>query len=62
MRKVKARLRLLVMVVLLILAAFGVGITGAFMNNSRERYMDKETRIERVDKKEDDEREDETKN
>jgi hypothetical protein len=62
MKKVKAGLRLLVMVLLLILAASGIGITGNFLNNNRERYMDNEIKIERRDKKEDEAREDEEKN
>lgn len=62
MKKVKAGLRLLVMVLLLILAASGIGITGNFLNNNRERYMDNEIKIERRDKKEDEAHEDEEKN
>jgi hypothetical protein len=62
MKKVKSGLRLLVMVLFLILAAFGMGIMGNILNNNRERYMDKEVRIERVDKKRDDDSEDEVKN
>jgi hypothetical protein len=62
MKKVKAGLRLLVMVLLLILAATGIGINGNFLANNRERYMDNEIKIERRDKKEDEEREDEEKN
>ena len=62
MKKVKAGLRLLVMVLLLILAASGIGITGNFLNNNRERYMDNEIKIERRDKKEDEAHKDEEKN
>ena len=58
MEKVKKGLRLLFMVLLLILAAFGIGLTGNFLNNNRERYADNEIRIEHVEKKEDDEEED----
>jgi hypothetical protein len=61
MKKVKAGLRLLVMVLLLILAAFGIGITGNFLNSNRERYMDKEIRTEQVGKKEEEENEDKEK-
>ena len=46
------------MVLLLILAGFGIGLTGNFLNNNRERYADNEIRIEQVEKKEDDEEED----
>ncbi len=62
MKKVKAGLRLLVMVLLLILAASGIGITGNFLNNNRERYMDNEIKVERRDKEEDEAHEDEEKN
>lgn len=43
------------MVLLLILAVFGIGLTGNFLNNNRERYADREIRIEHVEKREDDE-------
>lgn len=59
MEKIKKGLRLLVMVLLLILAVFGIGLTGNFLNNNRERYADNEIRIEHVEKKEDEEDEDE---
>jgi hypothetical protein len=62
MKKVKAVLRLIVLVILILLAACGIGITGNFLNNNRERYMDNEIRIERVDKKEDEESEDTSQN
>jgi hypothetical protein len=61
MRKVKAGLRLLVIVLLLLLAAFGIGITGNFLSNNRERYMDNEIKTEKADKKEDEENEDKSK-
>jgi hypothetical protein len=56
MEKVKKGLRLLFMILFLVVAAFGIGM-GNVLNNSRERYMDKEIRIENVTKKdeEDDE-------
>lgn len=62
MKKVKAGLRLLVMVLLLLLALSGIGITGNFLNNNRERYMDNEIKTERRDKKEDEAHEDEENN
>jgi hypothetical protein len=57
MKKAKAALRLLVVVILLILAISGIGITGNFLNTNRDRYMDNEIKIERVEKKEDEENE-----
>ena len=62
MKKVKAVLRLLVIVLLLLLATFGIGITGNILNNNRERYMDHEIKTEKADKKEDEENEDKSKN
>ena len=62
MRKVKTGLRLLVLILLLILAAFGIGITGNFLNTNRERYMNNEIKTEKSDKKEDEENEDKSKN
>lgn len=50
------------MVLLLILAASGIGIAGNFLNNNRERYMDNEIKVERRDKEEDEAREDEERN
>ena len=47
------------MILLLIMAAFGIGL-GNVLNNNREPYKDKEIRIEIVEKKEEDEGEDET--
>lgn len=53
MKRVKQALRLLFIILLLILAASGIGIGNIFY--TRERYMDKEIKIERVEKKEDEE-------
>ena len=61
MKKVKKALRLFILVLLLILGFCGVGLTGNFLNNNRERYMDKEIKIEQVDKKEAEENEDKLK-
>lgn len=44
---------------LLILAALGIGITGSFLNGNKERYRDNEIKIERTDKREDEEEADE---
>jgi hypothetical protein len=61
MKNVKHGLRLLVMVLLLILAVFGIGLTGNFLNPNRERYMDNEIRTEQENKKEENEEDDKTK-
>jgi hypothetical protein len=58
MKKVKAGVRLLVIILLLILAAFGIGITGNFLTN-KERYMNNEVKTEEADKKEEEEKPDE---
>jgi len=58
MNKAKAGLRLLVLALLIILAVCGIGVTGNFLNNNRERYMDNDIKTEKADKKEDEENED----
>ena len=60
MKKAKAGLRLLVIVLLLILAAFGVGIAGNFLNN-RERYMNNDIKKEKADEEEKEEIEEKSK-
>jgi flagellar basal body-associated protein FliL len=55
MAKLKKALRLLCLIIMIILASFGMGITGNFLSNNRERYMNNEIRTEQVDKKEDEE-------
>lgn len=61
MEKVKKALRLLFLALLLILAAFGIGLTGNFLNNNRERFMNNEIRTEIVEKKEETEDKDQEK-
>lgn len=51
MKKIKKALRLLVMVLFMILASFGLGITGV-MFGSRERYLNNEIKREQTDKRE----------
>jgi len=60
MKKLKRVIRLFGLVLLIILASCGIGITGAFLQGNRERCMNKEIRIEQVDKKEDEESEEKT--
>jgi hypothetical protein len=62
MQRFKKGLRLLLLILCLILAAFGIGITGNFLNNNRERYMNNETKTERADKRDEEEDDDELKN
>lgn len=57
MENIKKGLRLLIMVLLLIMAAFGIGITGNILNNNLQRYLDNEIKREQTDKKEDEENE-----
>ncbi len=61
MKKVKKVLRLLFMFLLLLMAMFGIGLTGNFLNNNRERYMDSEIRTEQTDRKGEEEDEDASK-
>jgi hypothetical protein len=51
----KQAARLLFMILLVILAVFGIGLTGNFLANNREKYMDNEIKIEKTEKKEEDE-------
>ena len=53
MKKLKKAVRLIGLLLFLLLAASGVGIGSIF--NTKERYEDKEIRIELVEKKEDEE-------
>ena len=50
METLKKVLRVLALSFLVILAASGAGMLGVFSPNFREKQMDKEIRIERVDK------------
>ena len=49
----KKIIRWTVLVFLILLAASGVGIFGAFLPRNKERYMDNEIKIELVEKMED---------
>jgi len=51
MKTLKKVLRVFFLTFLILLAAAGAGMLGAFLPNFREQYMDKEIRIEQVDKK-----------
>lgn len=53
MKNFKRLLRIVGLIILIILASSGIGFTGHFLSNNRERYLDKEIKIEQVDKKED---------
>jgi hypothetical protein len=51
MKTLKKALRVFFLTFLILFAAAGAGMLGAFLPNFREQYMDKEIRIEQVDKK-----------
>ena len=51
MKLLKKALRLFCLILILLLAASGIGISNALSPN-REKYSDNEIRIEQVDKKE----------
>jgi hypothetical protein len=53
MKTIKKALRLLFMVLLLMMAAFGIGLTGNFLNGNKERYRDNEIRTEQSAKRKD---------
>ena len=44
------------MVVLIILASCGIGITGNFLPSNRESYLDNEIKMEQTGKKEDEDK------
>jgi len=52
MKTLKAILRMLRLVILILIAFSGIGFIGVIFN-TRERYRDKEIRIEMVDKQKD---------
>jgi len=54
MKTLKKALRVFFLTLIILLAAAGAGMLGAFLPNFREMYMDKEIRIEQVDKKKED--------
>lgn len=51
MENFKKVLRLAGLVLLIILASLGIGITGHFLPNNREKYRDSSVQIELIDKK-----------
>lgn len=51
-KKIYSALRVVTLVLLILLACLGVGITGHFLPSSREKYQDAEVRSGQVDKKE----------
>ncbi|TYZ10055.1 hypothetical protein FY528_09315 [Hymenobacter lutimineralis] len=56
MEKLKKFLRLLGLIAMLLLAAAGVGLTGAApIHQKRERFIDTQPQTEQVDKKENEE-------
>lgn len=62
MKKIKYILRLIGLIIFMLLASAGAGLTGHFLPTTRERYQDKKITREQVDKKEDEsESEDENK-
>jgi hypothetical protein len=51
MKTLTKTLRIFLLTLIILFAAAGAGMLGAFVPNFREQYMDKEIRIEQVDKK-----------
>ena len=60
MKKIKAVTRLLFIFLFMLAVAFGAGMMGGIFNN-RYHYQNNEIKIEMVDKKKDDENENESK-
>ena len=57
MKLLKKALRLFCLILILLFAASGIGISNALSGANRERYSDTEIRIEQVDKKEEEDEE-----
>lgn len=55
MRIFKKAFRIFCLILFLLLAASGIGISNALSSTNREKYSDNEIRIEQVDKREEDE-------
>lgn len=55
MQKVKKAVRLMGLILLIVLASCGIGMTGVFLPTNRERYMDVEIKTEQVDKEDENE-------
>jgi hypothetical protein len=53
MKKFKKFLRILGLSILILLACAGIGIVGQFLPRNRESYMNKQTLIELVERKDD---------
>ena len=58
MNTFKKALRVFFLTLIILFAAVGAGMLGAILPNFREQYMDKEIRIEQVDKKKDEDEDD----
>ncbi len=52
MKKIKKALHLVAMALFILLASFGLGITGIMLPGSKERFMNTEIKTEQVDKRE----------
>ena len=50
-------LRVFLLVILIVLAAFGVGVVGNFLTGNRERYMDKRITTEQLERKHEEDKE-----
>jgi len=59
MKRLKKFLRFLILAFIILLAAMGVGVPISF--GSKEEYMDREVRIEQVERKREDDEEEELK-
>ena len=57
MKTIKKALRLFGLALMIILASFGMGLTGVFLPTHREKYQHNEIKIEQLDKKEEEDNE-----
>jgi len=49
-------LRVFLLVILIVLAAFGIGVVGNFLTGNRERYTDKRITTEQRDRKQEEDK------
>lgn len=61
MKKITKAFRIVGLILLIMLACMGIGITGHFLPTNRDKYRDAEIRVEQVDKREDEEEAEEDK-
>jgi len=57
MKRLKSAFRMLALMLLVIMASFGIGITGALFAGNKERYQNNEVKTEQLYKKDEEDTE-----